>query len=71
MMVIEYDEECPNVTNHTTSPDGYNQWHLWAEKKFRRHKQVKCPTCGLYVIWIRRGKNEPDYGIRRESHNGF
>ena len=56
-------EECPNILKHTKSPDGYIQWHMWAEKKSRRHKQIKCPYCGLYVIWVRRKKDEPDFGL--------
>ena len=51
-------EVCSNYTEHTLEPEGYIAWHLWAEKMARTHKQVKCPTCGKYVIWKRRTTNE-------------
>lgn len=53
---------CTNIRKHTSCPVGYIAWHEWAEKKGRRHKQIMCPKCDLYVIWIRREKREPDYG---------
>ena len=42
---------------HTKQPTEYIAWHDWAEKKSKRHTQVQCPDCGLWVIWKRR-KNE-------------
>lgn len=44
---------CPEVHKHTDEPDGYLQWHAWAEKKSKTHHQIKCPGCGYYVIWVR------------------
>lgn len=38
--------------NHTPQPTGYREWHSWAKKKIKTHKQVKCPYCGLWSIWI-------------------
>lgn len=35
-------------------PTGYLAWHAWAERKSRRHYQVKCPKCGLLHIWKRK-----------------
>lgn len=42
---------CPNVEDHTTCPEGYIQWHDWAERMSKTHKQRECPGCGLYAIW--------------------
>ena len=54
--------------HHTQQPTNlsYGGSFEWAEKKTRRHKQTKCPNCGLWAIWIRRGKNELDYGGRKQ-----
>lgn len=45
---------CPDRRKHTPCPAGYVEWHDWAERKEKTHKQVACPTCGLYVIWKKR-----------------
>ncbi len=37
---------------HTPSPEGYIQWHAWAEKKSKTHRQIRCPVCGLWAIWV-------------------
>lgn len=45
---------CPKEHLHTKDPEGYLQWHEWAEKKSARHYQVQCPGCGRYAIWKRK-----------------
>ncbi len=45
---------CPKQHLHTKDPEGYVQWHEWAEKKSARHYQVQCPGCGRYAIWKRK-----------------
>lgn len=42
---------CPHFEDHTLSPEGYIQWHAWAEKMSETHRQEKCGGCGLYTIW--------------------
>ena len=49
---------CPNFENHTPCPEGYIQWHAWAERKSKAHKQVLCDGCNLYVIWVPKRKAE-------------
>ena len=44
--------ECPNKAQHTPAPDGYIDWHHWAEEKAQTHVQVKCPGCGIWTIWV-------------------
>jgi hypothetical protein len=38
--------------HHTPCPTRYNAWHAWAEKMHKTHRQVTCPLCGLYEIWL-------------------
>lgn len=45
---------CPNVKDHTPSPEGYMPWMDWAERMAKTHKQVKCPGCGLWAVWIKK-----------------
>ena len=42
---------CPNIEDHTPQPEGYIQWHSWAEEMAKTHKQRKCSGCGKYSIW--------------------
>lgn len=43
---------CPNFEDHAISPEGYIQWHHWAEQMSTTHRQEKCHGCGRYVIWV-------------------
>lgn len=36
-------------------PEGYVEWHAWAERKSRTHRQVQCPECG-YFVWVKKSK---------------
>lgn len=42
----------PARCNHTAQPLGYMEWHRWASKKAKTHRQRKCPHCGLWAIWV-------------------
>lgn len=33
-------------------PIGYIDWHAWAERKKKTHKQQQCPDCGLWHVWV-------------------
>jgi hypothetical protein len=44
--------KCPYFHDHTACPPGYIQWHPWAARKARTHKQIKCTGCGFYAIWV-------------------
>jgi hypothetical protein len=45
-------EACPSKADHADEPDGYLEWHAWAEKMGKTHDQAQCPGCGLWVIWM-------------------
>ncbi len=42
---------CPNAKKHTRQPEGYANWHLWAERKGETHRQVRCDGCGDFEVW--------------------
>lgn len=42
---------CPDKASHTECPEGYIQWHAWAEKMSKTHEQERCAGCGLFTIW--------------------
>ena len=48
------DTKCPNVKNHTKCPTAYNHWNYWANRMRKTHKQIKCPDCGRFAIWVPR-----------------
>lgn len=58
---------CPNEREHTSCPASYLAWHEWAEEKAKTHRQVRCPSCGLFKVWVPRtspkpGESVPYYG---------
>jgi hypothetical protein len=47
-VVPEFPDECEP---HTESPEGYLQWHAWAERMSVTHVPRQCRGCGLWAIW--------------------
>ena len=40
---------------HTPCPVGpWDQlhWYSWAEHMSKTHRQMRCPVCGLFAIWV-------------------
>jgi len=33
-------------------PIGYLNWHEWAEEMSKTYRQVECPGCGRYTLWV-------------------
>lgn len=50
---------CPNAKQHTPAPKGYIEWHEWARRKGKTHRQQKCPGCDRYEIWVPKKKCPP------------
>lgn len=46
--------KCPKADLHTPHPAGYIEWSQWAEEKAKTHRQVRCPGCTRFAIWIPR-----------------
>lgn len=42
---------CSHSEDHMPQPEGYIEWHAWAEEMSKTHKQRRCTGCGLYTIW--------------------
>lgn len=51
---------CLHFEDHTPCPEGYLQWHAWAETMSKTHRQEKCGGCGLYAIWTPKRQPEVD-----------
>lgn len=52
--------DCPSFHDHTPQPEGYIEWHDWAKRMMRTHKQTKCTGCGLYMIWVPKQKQHAE-----------
>jgi hypothetical protein len=48
------EKACPNWANHTPQPNGVREWAEWATESQKTRRQVRCPVCNLYQIWIPR-----------------
>ncbi len=51
-MATYTQDTCPDRHLHTPAPRGYLEWHDWAHRMSRKHKVGRCPTCGLWAIWV-------------------
>lgn len=51
--------DCPNRATHTPMPSGYGSWHHRAEALARTHDQQRCPSCGLWAIWVPKARTHP------------
>lgn len=66
-------ESCPERERHTPEPmheSDYMGWHAWARRMSKTHKQLRCPKCGLFAIWVSRSrlramKSREDFEDRR------
>jgi len=45
-------KDCSHASEHTKCPEGYVEWHNWAEKMLETHNQILCQHCGYYAIWV-------------------
>ncbi len=51
-------KERTSCKDHTEEPQGYLAWHAWAEKKMKKHYQIRCDECGLWKIWRRKSSRK-------------
>lgn len=52
--VADTTSSCARRELHTPAPTGYLQWCEWARSMQSTHRQVRCPGCGLYMVWVPR-----------------
>lgn len=43
---------CAFANQHTEGPADYLAWHAWAEAMEKDHRQIRCPGCDLYKVWV-------------------
>lgn len=55
-MTFVVQDVCAKVSRHTKCPTGYSEWQEWARRKMKTHRQVVCPACGLWTIWVKKTK---------------
>jgi len=49
---------CAQAKLHTKGqPEGYLQWHAWADARSKTHVQKRCLGCGLFEIWMPKHQN--------------
>lgn len=48
------DRRAEGCAGHAPCPSGYTQWHEWAEWINKTHRNVECPGCGRFAIWVPR-----------------
>jgi len=53
---------CPDFEDHTPCPEGYIEWHTWAETMGKTHRQRKCRGCNRFSIWEPRKMKAPTNG---------
>lgn len=62
-------QDCPDrLKRHTKAPEGYLQWHGWADKKSKTHVCGRCPTCGYWTVWTpkaARSIRRPEMGMTK------
>lgn len=49
----------PQCQHTPNQPEGYLAWNAWAEKMSKSHRQVKCPGCGLWALWVPKKERAP------------
>lgn len=47
-------DECNDL--HTPCPSGYIERADWMTEMAKTHKQTRCPNCGLWAVWIPKGR---------------
>ncbi len=51
-MSVKRVAEGTTCDDHEDGPDTYVAWQDWAKQMAKTHRQVRCPACGLFKIWV-------------------
>ena len=58
---------CANRAAHTPCPAGYVAWHEWAQEMSKTHRQIQCPGCGFWMIWLPKSSSRGESLMRGKS----
>lgn len=63
------DPSAACVHYHTPHPDGYLAHSTWADEMLKTHRQTQCAWCGLWAVWIPKGRKitNKDYQLEMEA----
>ena len=54
------ESDCPDRAKHSPMPSGYVDRSEWAGSMLSHGaRQLRCPTCGLYAIWMEPTRTMP------------
>jgi hypothetical protein len=54
--LIDKNPDCPNAAAHTPSPSSDLDFADWATAMTKGFRQTRCSGCGLFNIWVPRGR---------------
>ncbi len=41
-------------TGYRSEPESVVDWHIWADRMNRTHRQQPCPHCQKLTIWVKK-----------------
>lgn len=44
-----------------------SEWMDWADEKKKTHRQVRCPDCGLFKVWLPLEQAGIEVDLRKEG----
>jgi len=54
--LVDPQPACPRASEHTPQPASYLDWHEWARRMSKTHRQRRCEGCGRLNVWVPKGR---------------